>query len=132
MHLNRLFFNTRYNLHSVTSNAVANWVIPQYVEIDCSIKGKIKLTKIGKLVIAQYYETDNRTFTPTTEQQWMPIATIPEGFRPKYGIYFFEEGSNVDIGRYQIYQNGDKIQFYRFDNRTYGWETAFNVMWITA
>jgi hypothetical protein len=112
--LNCLFFNTRYNLHSVTSNAVANWVIPQYVEIDCSIKGKIKLTKIGKVVIAQYFEYDSGTFTPTTEQQWVPIATIPEGFRPKYGIYFSEEGSNGNIGKYQIYQNGDKILFIVF------------------
>jgi hypothetical protein len=116
------------NMQSVTSNAVANWVIPQYVEIDCLIKGKIRLTKIGNLVIAQYYESGG-SFTPTTERQWVPIATIPEGFRPKYGIYFSEDGSNGDIGKYQIYQNGSDILFYRFYNQVYGWEIAFNMMW---
>lgn len=119
------------NLHSVTSNAVFNELHPTTVEVDCSIKGKIRLIKIGNLVVAQYFQVDNATFNPTTEAQWVQIATIPQEYKPKYDVYFLDEGGNPNIGRYQIYANSNTIQFYHFGGQNYGWETAFNVMWIT-
>jgi hypothetical protein len=110
---------------------VYNALHPTTVEIDCSIKGKIKLTKIGNLVIAQYIQADSSTFNPTTENQWVQIATIPQGYRPKYAVYWSEEGSNINLGKYQCY-DGINILFYRFIGQNYAWETAFNVMWVTA
>jgi len=119
------------NMNSVSSNGAFNALHPTTVEVDCLIKGKIRLVKIGNLVIAQYFQIDSTTFNPTTEAQWVQIATIPQDYKPKYGVYFLDEGGNINIGRYQIYAGTNAIVFYRFSGQNYGWEIAFNVCWIT-
>ena len=121
---------TLNNMNSVSSNAVAKLATqPIYAEVACAIKGIIRFFKFGTMVIANYFAADNTDMVDTAEGQWVTVATIPEGFRPGYYVYCRDEGSNAQLGQYGMDSTG-VIRFYRNGGQLYGWEVAFNLIWV--
>ena len=119
-------------MNSVSSNAVAKLATqPAYAEAVCIIKGTIRFFKFGKVVIANYFAADNTDMVYTTEGQWVDVATIPAGFKPGYSVYCRDEGGNAQLGQYYTDSSG-VIKFYRNGGQNYGWEIAFNLVWVAA
>ena len=113
---------------SAIAPKVAENIPVSSIVIPCTIKGYIHLFKNGKIVTAHYLESDNATFSPPALNQWVQVASIPEGYRPAISLYAIEEGSSAS-GRWQFYSGGN-VMYYRFGE--YGWETAFNLTWCVS
>ena len=119
-------------MNSVSSNAVARLATqPAYAEVACAIKGTIHFFKFGAVVIASYLAADNTDMAIMPEGQWTTVATIPEGFKPGYTVYTIDAGANRLLGQYYMDSTGT-IRFYRNGGQNYGWEIAFNAIWVAA